>query len=53
LQVETGELLPVQQHDLALGIADEAEDTEIMKVRYRRLPRLDAGDRLAGDIAPS
>ena len=33
LQVEARELEPVEQHDLALGIADETEDAELVQPR--------------------
>ena len=33
LQVEAGEPIPIQEHDLALAIADEAEDTQTVQPR--------------------
>jgi hypothetical protein len=31
LQVEACKLVPIQQHDLTLGVADEAEGAELME----------------------
>lgn len=33
LQIQASELLPIQEHDLALGVADESEDAELMQPR--------------------
>jgi hypothetical protein len=33
LQIQASELLPIQEHDLALAFADESEDAELMQPR--------------------
>jgi hypothetical protein len=32
LEVQVGQTLPVHQHDLSLGLAEEAEDTHTVKM---------------------
>jgi hypothetical protein len=52
LQVKAREPLPVQNHDLALGIADEIEDTISVQLRHCTRNGFDGQTKVIGDVAP-
>jgi len=44
--------MPVQEHDLALGIADEAEDAEVVKAGQGAGYGLQGQSEVVRDVAP-
>ena len=51
LEIETSQFLAVEQHDLALVVADEAEGPEIVQARQRARHRLQRQTEIIGDVA--
>src|SRR5579871_2953185 len=51
LEIELSEFGPVQQHDLPLGLADEAQYALVVKHRQRARHRLQCQPEIVGDVA--